>query len=178
MKQKKKTQPNQITTNNNMAMLKLNTPVRDSVTGLKGRLTHMMVSLGGNTGYLFQPTALNVETGHPVEAIYVTLQRIEKGVLDVDFEIPFEILGTKVEDEASGFKGTVTSLIIHTNKCVHAAVQAPGTNPKTGAAYDPVDFDIRRLKGKAIPVLDEEELKESEKERPSPIQMPKGLRNY
>jgi len=154
-------------------MFKLNTSVTDKATGIKGRLTHKHVSLSGNESYIFQPKGLNPETLQPLKPEYIAASRIDGGTLEEDL-MPRQILGTEVEDEASGFKGMAIGLTEHTNGCVHVLVQPKGTIPKTGEMIDPADFDIRRLKGKAIPKMTQKAKDESRRTTPSPAGLPMG----
>jgi len=151
-----------------MKLLKLGTIVRDMATRLYGMLTHVQIAKDGSEFYNFQPKGLNLEDGTPVKGIWVTHDRICDGKR-VDVDMPMELLGTVVEDLASGYKGTVTSLTLHIDGCIHALVQASGRSKKTGNAVESCDFDIRRLKGKKVPVFTEPELKKSILDRPSPI---------
>jgi hypothetical protein len=151
-------------------MLKLGTEVKDRASGLKGMLTHMVVAGDGSTTYLFQPKGLT-ENGGPVDKFFLDESRIEGGV---EVEEPYlyrDILGTQVEDMASGYKGTAIELTLHVNGCVHIGVQAAG-KAKNGGRVLAYDFDVKQLKGKAIKPLSEAELVKEKKERPSPIEMP------
>jgi hypothetical protein len=153
-------------------MLKLNTEVRDTSTGQWGRLTHLQVRLGGNVHYLFQPRGLNRKTGQPLEASWIGHARI-KGAIEESRDLPFDVLGTKAEDEASGFKGTVEAITLHTNGCVHLLIQPGGSQPESGAAIEPCDFDIRRLVGPKIPKFTEAARRADEAAKPSPAPFPK-----
>lgn len=156
---------------------RLNTPVKDSVTGTKGRLVGQYINLGGNEYYTLQPTGLNTETGMPLEVEYISPARVVGGVRDYAAEknIPVQVLGQQATDEASGFSGMITSLIRHVNGCVHAHVQA-STRIKGGKLVDPVDFDLRRLVGPNIPKFTEEEIQQDIKKRPSPTGAAYGMR--
>jgi len=148
-------------------MFKLGTLVKDSATGLKGMLTHLQVEMDGLMHYLFQPKGLNPENGHPVPKLWLVDSRIENGEL-THVQLPTEVLGTEVEDIASGFKGTAISLVLHVSGCVHVNVQPKGVLAKTGGPIEPMDFDIRRLKGNRIPKLTEEAREKDQKKKPSP----------
>ena len=152
-------------------MKKLGTIVRDSVTGLKGMLTHIQTEMSGDQFYVFQPEGLDKKTLLPLDQMWVVEDRIEDGE---DIEMPdhinekMDVLGTEVEDKASGFKGIAIAAIYHMNGCLHIDVQPKGTNPDTGKIIERVNFDIRRLKGKFIEEETEEEVKYSEVKFPSP----------
>jgi hypothetical protein len=150
-----------------MQVLKLGTMVTDKISDVKGMLTHLVISIGGDKEYLFQPQALNPETGKPVDQILVQEARIEDGEL-IDLDIPEFLLGKKAEDRATGFKGRIVSLIHHINGCWHAQIKPKGLNPKTNNTYETCEFDLRRLFGKHIPELTEEEYEKSLIETPSP----------
>lgn len=157
-------------------MIELGSMVTEKATGVKGMLTHMQVEINNNRLYLFQPQGINPETGHPVKKIWVVEERLEGGIRIPEPDLPLNVLGTEVTDMATGFTGTAVSLCLHISGCVHIDVQPSGTLAKTGAAIEACDFDIRRLKGNAIPVLTKEEIRVSQKEKPSPIDVPKIIR--
>lgn len=152
-------------------MIKLNTDVKDTATGLKGRLTHMLIEHGGTTYYLFQPRGLTTKTREPLDGFWITPQRVKGGVEIPTPELPTEVLGTEVTDDASGFKGIAIGLKLHVNGCVHLDVQAPGLTAE-GERIKAQDFDIRRLSGKAIKKMTEQEQAESERKHPSPAYCP------
>lgn len=154
-------------------MFVLGTKVKDTVTGLKGRLEHLIIRGDGSRMYTFQPGSLDPETGNPVERIFITPDRI-KGLEEPDPAMPLEILGTEAEDPVTGFKGTVTSLVVHLNGCVHASLQPKGMAPKGDIPRQAQEFDIRILKGPNIPWLTPTQVKASQKANPSPIPLPKG----
>lgn len=83
-------------------------------------------------------------------------------------DIPFEILGSHVTDEASGFNGMAISFVRHRNGCFHVEIQPYGALPKTNSPVVAREFDIRGCVGEQIPVLTEAEVKESERRTPSP----------
>ena len=155
-------------------MFKLGTIVSDSVTGLTGMLTHLGVE-GESRIYLFQPRGLNPKTQEPVSELWIAPDRVVDGI-----EVPvtpqlaeaLQVLGTEVEDHASGFKGIAVAAVLHISGCVHLAVQPPGVLPETGTAIRRQDFDIRRLKGEAIKVMSEAERERDQVERPSPKPFP------
>lgn len=151
-------------------MKKLGTIVTDGVTGLKGMLTHLQTEMNGDEFYAFQPKGLDKKTLLPLDSIWLVENRIEGGQ---DVEMPIhiveqidDILGTEVEDKASGFGGTAICSTYHLNGCLHFDIQPKGTNPETGKIIDRVNFDVRRLRGPLIKQEENEE--ESKKTNPSP----------
>jgi hypothetical protein len=150
-------------------MLKLGTPVKDTATGLKGMLVNMQIQLGGNRFYNFQPHGLNPTDGQPIKRIWVTEARVVGGVLIPETDLPVNVLGTHVEDEASGFNGTAVAMTLHISGCVHISVQPNGTQQENGSPIEDTDFDIRRLKGKAVPKFTEQEREADQRRRPSPL---------
>ena len=148
-------------------LLKLGVPVKDKASGLSGQLTHVQTD-GKVEFYLFQPKGLNPETGSPVDAHWLTADRIKDGQL-THVTLPLEMIGTYATDTASGFRGIVTYLELHINGCVHAILQPKGTVKKTGNMIKQENFDIRRLKGVKVPkIKSEKELRKSLKKHPSP----------
>lgn len=130
-----------------MKIFKLGTIVQDSITGNKGMLTHLQRETGGELFYLFQPRGLSPKTGEPVDNYFITSARILGGEV---IEAPYlgeDIIGTSVEDDATGFKGIASASILHINGCLHIEIQPTGTVKETGARIKPHEFDIRRLKG-------------------------------
>lgn len=154
------------------SIFKLGSVVRDKATGATGTLTHVCIGLDYRVQYAFQPKGLNPETGQPIRGIWITSSRIvsiSKPPEASKVPLPVHVLGTKVEDKASGFNGMAISLTLHTNGCVHVEVQPSGYNRSTNATIDPCEFDIRRLTGPAIKKMSDEELEEDQKARPSPM---------
>lgn len=149
-------------------MFELNKMVTDKVTGIKGMLTHVQFYGDGIVHYIFQPGALNPETGAPVTRHWLIPGRIEGGVKVSVPKIPVKAFGTEAKDKCTGFKGKVISFIIHPDGCLHVELQPEGVVVKTGSKREAVEFDIRRLEGEALTPLSEEEYKKSIKERPSP----------
>lgn len=154
-------------------MIKLGTVVQDSFTGATGMLVLCQIDSNNGELYFFQPKGLNPKNGQPIDAQWITKDRIKNGVEDKSVDIPFSVLGTFAEDKASGFKGIIAALTIHLNGCVHAVIQPKGVIKETGAKIDEVSFDIRRLQGKQIKALNDEELEISKKKNPSPISFKK-----
>jgi hypothetical protein len=154
--------------------IKLGTIVKDEATGLEGMLTHLQVEMDLRQFYAFQPRGLSPEDGKPLRSLWLIESRLGGKLAHVGTELPIEVLGTEVKDAASGFSGMAINLCQHISGCVHVGVQCKGTHAKTGAPVGEVDFDIRRLEGKAIKVLSEEERDADQKANPSPV----GIESY
>lgn len=155
-------------------MFKLGTMVKDSVTGLKGMLTHAQYE-GGNYNYAFQPHGLNPKTQEPVDGMWIAPDRVSGGVeisVPSQFDDAISVLGSEVEDQGSGFKGIAVAAILHISGCVHIDIQPSGVVKETGETIKRHNFDIRRLKGKAIKALSEAERERDQVQRPSPAAMP------
>jgi hypothetical protein len=148
-------------------MIKLGSQVTDSATGIEGMVTHLQIEMNMSEYYQFQPKGLNPKSGQPVDRMWLVEERLIGGEVVEDQELPTHVLGTIVEDEASGFTGMAVSLVFHINGCAHFNVQASGLQD-TGAPIETCNFDIRRLKGEAIKLMTVEELKVDEKKNPSP----------
>lgn len=146
----------------------LNTDVTDSATGLLGRLIHLQLELGDIRFYNFQPRGLNPKDGQPVGRFWLVPSRILNAAPEIEREIPVEVLGTDVTDDASGFTGTATALTLHPSGCVHISVQPRGSLAETGGRIEVCDFDIRRVSGPAIPKLTEPQRAQAERTNPSP----------
>jgi hypothetical protein len=151
-------------------MLKFGVPVVDKFTGLKGMITHLQVNSNRSEWYIFQPRGINPQNGKPVDNIWLSGDRLV-GADDIPYppDLPWDILGTEVEDVASGFKGIVTSITLHISGCVHANVQPKGIHKKTGQVVEGCDFDVRRLKGKSVKPMSEKKREKDQRIRPSPI---------
>jgi hypothetical protein len=145
--------------------------VTEKASETRGMLTHFALEPEGGRHYLFQPHGLNPETGLPISSFWITESRIVGGT-KITVDLPTEVLGTQVEDKASGYKGLALDMVYHINGCVHFNVKPKGTIAKTGATIAAQEFDIRRLKGEAIPELSKEEIKKSQEEKPSPMESP------
>jgi hypothetical protein len=114
---------NQPTTQN--IMIKLGSKVTDIATGLKGMVTNLQIEMDGQRFVRFQPRSLNPETGEPVKGMWVVEARLKGGEIVEEPELPRGVLGTEVEDEATGFCGIATSICLHISGCVHVSVQPP-----------------------------------------------------
>lgn len=151
-----------------MLLLKTGQLVGDKVTKTKGMLTHIMINMDLQASYIYQPHGLNPETKQPVDKIFIEKSRIINGV-EEEVDVPVQLLGTIAEDTASGFKGMIVGLVYHLDGCVHAEIKPEGVLESTGATIASCEFDLRRLKGKAINQLKNQEKKEDKKEIPSPM---------
>lgn len=150
-------------------MYKLGEMVTDSATGLKGMITHLQVEMDSNRWYRFQPRGLNPETGLPVDGMWITHNRVIGGTeVPDDDRFPFQVLGTEVEDIATGFKGTAVNFVLHSSGCIHISIQPKGALAKTGAPTLQQDFDILRVRGKALKVLPTKEVEKQKRDKPSP----------
>ncbi|MEY2512023.1 MAG: hypothetical protein QOE26_2786 [Verrucomicrobiota bacterium] len=149
-------------------MIKLGSIVKDTASGLTGMLTHLQVEMNGNRYMLFQPHGLNPQTGQPVKVMWGVETRFQGGERVEEPKLPLEVLGTEVEDLASGFKGIATGCCLHITGCVHITVQPQGKLTETGGAVDPVEFDMRRLAGPAIKAMSEKARERDQQRKPSP----------
>ena len=150
-----------------MKVLKLGQIVHDIITGMDGSLTHMMVYIGGNIEYVFQPRSLNSTTNLPSKKMWMPKERLQRGE-EIEIDIPFHILGTEVEDEVTGFKGKIVHLVYHLDNCLHVDVKPSGLNSQ-GEPHDSAEFDIRRVKG---PAITEAKQKQVEEAPDSPTEYP------
>jgi len=150
-------------------MIKLGSIVTDTPTGLTGMATLLQIEMDGSRALHLQPRGLNPETGKPVDGFWVVESRLKGGDIVDEPDLPLDLLGTEVEDLASGYKGTAISIMLHLSGCVHVNVQAKGSLSKTGEAIHTANFDIRRLKGKAIKTMSEKEKEQDKKDKPSPM---------
>lgn len=152
-----------------LRVIKLGTVCTDKATKLKGTVTHWLCNMGKRIDYLFQPEGLNPEDGQPVKKIILEEERL--GVSPEYFEeveIPFEILGTHVTSKASGFSGMAVEFVRHINGCFHVVIQPSGVLNKTNSPVLKTDFDLRECTGDMITKMDEEQLKTSKENTPSP----------
>jgi hypothetical protein len=148
--------------------LKLGTVCKDRGTGLTGTLTHWVLDMDKSVQYVFQPKGLD-SNGQPLDHLLLSVARLF--VNESDFEevdVPFEILGTEVADDASGFTGMAVDFIYHINGCFHVAIQPQGVVERTKAPIRKCEFDLRRCSGEKIIKLTEPELAESIERKPSP----------
>lgn len=150
-------------------VIKLGTECFDKATELQGTVTHWTLSMGGNINYFFQPRALD-ESGQPVDHLFLEEQRLSVKSGDwEEVEVPlFNLLGTIVEDKASGFKGMAVAFLRHINGCFHVFIQPSGLNEKTHSPIQKRDFDVRSCTSPLIEELSPEKLEESKKKTPSP----------
>ena len=149
-------------------MIKLGSTATDTATGLKGMVTLMQVDLDRHLYYAFQPRQLNPETGEPVDSYWLVEERLKGFDSTPDVPMPLEVLGTEVEDTATGFKGTAVDLALHISGCVHVTIQPKGVQARSGERIKGQSFDIRRCKGKAIKPMAEQEREQDQRAKPSP----------
>lgn len=148
-------------------MLKLGTIVVETATQRKGMLTHLNIMSDGSKQYCFQPHGLSEKRRIPLDAMWVTADRIQDGIEIPEMDLPTEIFGSEVTDDASGFTGKAVGLQVHINGCVHVWIQSSEAN-ESGNLIPEMNFDIRRLSGEKIKQMTEEELELSHKTKPSP----------
>ena len=149
-------------------MIKLGSQVSETATGLPGMVTHLQIEMNQQRYLLFQPRGLNPETGMPVKSMWVVESRVTGGEIVDEPNLPVQVLGTEVEDTASGYCGVATAICLHISGCVHVTVQPKGKLEKTGAVVEACDFDIRRLKGDASKPMTETERAADQAQKPSP----------
>lgn len=77
------------------------------------------------------------------------------------------MLGTLVQDKATSFRGIAINLLLHLNGCVHVVVKPKG-KLQNNESIASGNFDLRRLKGSAIPKLSKKQLQDSKLEEPGP----------
>lgn len=155
-----------------LRMIKLTTPCREKASDLKGAVTHAIIKMDKSVNYLFQPRGTNPDDGQPVERMFVGPERLIVSEKDYeDVEIPFEILGTEVADKASGFKGMAVEFVRYTHGCFHVLIQPKGTLKKTNSPVKHAEFDLRQCEGPMIKKLNDAELTESRKKKPSPTNL-------
>ena len=148
-------------------MIKLGGIVTDSATGATGMAVARQIELDRSVNVLLQPKGLNPKNGEPVKGVYVVEQRLTGGEQEVGVDYPYHILGTDVEDTATGYKGMAIALIVHISGCVHLLIQAKGRN-EDGGPIHPQNFDIRRCAGPAIAPMTVAEVEQDKKVHPSP----------
>lgn len=150
--------------------IKLGTKCSDKATGQFGSLTHMLFNLDHHVAYVFQPHGLNPENGQPIKRFRIEEARLANVIKSdyTELDVPVEILGTEVEDSASGFKGTAIAFVQHPSGCFHVEIQPRGVVKSTNTQIASAEFDLRRCIGKKIPKLDPVELEKSVANKPSP----------
>lgn len=152
-------------------ILKLGQIVTDKFTQTSGMLMCFNTDTMGNELYLFQPKIISPKTLAPVGTFWLTEDRLGK-VEKEEVELPTELLGTLVVDEATGFKGSAMDITYHLNGCVHVSIKASGIVPETGHTIDTYEADFRRLSGEFVPKMTEIEKKADRIKKPSPIFTP------
>lgn len=152
----------------------LNVPVTDKFTNQLGILSLVILRSDGSLHYGFSPARLHEKKGVPASIDWITSDRVQAveghdlTLEDLGDEMWEKVLGTIVTDTNTGFTGVAVELVKYINGCVHFNIQAEGLNEKSERV--PLqNFDIRQLKGDAIPKKTAEEVKESKKTHPSPI---------
>jgi len=151
-----------------VSIIPLRTFATDSATSIKGYLAHLIIRGDGSQVYGFQPNGLNPTNGQPRAVLWLTADRVTKHAPRIMEEIPMEVIGSVVEDIASGFKGVAVDIVMHTTGCIHINVQPSDKIKDSGEPVEAKELDIRRLKGTKIPVLSEKEIAADIKKKPSP----------
>lgn len=141
----------------------MNSTVEDLATGFKGIITMMQIDMDNAILYLVQPKGLK-PSGEVKDAKWLVGGRL-LGKETEEKEVPMEILKTEVKDKITGFKGIATSIVYHVSGCIHVQFASKETKETPSQSYD---FSILRLEGKAIKKMNEPEIKEEMKKRPSP----------
>ena len=159
-----------------ITVLKLGTFNTDTATGLKGMITHWQYGLDGFVRYLLQPKALNPETGLPVDKINLEKERFKDQSQIENIEVPVEILGSQVTDNASGLTGTAIAFVRHNTGCFHVVIQPAGVIKKTNQCIDRTDVALTQCSGPKIKVMTAAQTKTEETKRPSPG--PAKFRNW
>lgn len=156
--------------NMRLRTIKLGTLCVDRATQCEGMITHWQINTDQAIDYIFQPHGLNPEDGQPIKKVIVDRERLTVSESDFEYvDIPFDILGSRVTDKASGFTGMAVGFTRHINGCFHVIIQPSGRVAKTNAVVQRADFDLRICEGEKIPKLTPEEKRESERKSPSPI---------
>lgn len=127
-------------------MVKLGTPVKDSVTEVEGEIEFAVISSSSEIYYYFRPKGMQ-SNGKLYDSIMVTEARLTN-IKTIDTEVPMEIMLKTVTDRNSGYKGKVISLVVHQNGCIHAVVQAKAN--KDGTIPDNIERSILCLSGSCI----------------------------
>lgn len=159
-------------------MFKLGGMVTDTASDMKGMITLMEIGMDFTHTYCFQPKGLDKETREPIKMHWIVPTRIKGGeVIPLPSDLPLHILGTQVEDTATGFKGTAIGLVLFMSGCIHVNIQPQGERDKNGGMVRCHDFDIRRLTGPAIKKMTDDQKEKDKKEKPSPMEIPSRERS-
>jgi hypothetical protein len=151
-----------------LKVIKLGTLTTDRATALEGTVTHWICNMEKRIDYLFQPRGLDKE-GQPVKKIHLEAARLNVKESDYEkVEIPFEVLGSVVANNASGFSGMAVEFVKHLSGCLHVIIQPSGTLSNSACPIRACEFDLRECTGDMIPKLTEQERKVTEVQNPSP----------
>lgn len=150
-------------------VVKIRTICKDNASGVKGMITHVVIGMDRSVKYIFSPEGLT-EAGEPLKPKYLEANRLDTKEFE-NLEVPLEILGSQVTDDASGFTGMATDLWMHPNGCFHIMIQ-PSGKAKDGELIKSHDFDIRQCSGVMIQKIPEPVKEASRKDRPSPAAIP------
>lgn len=148
----------------------LGTVCTDIATQIEGTITHWLYNMSGEVTYVLQPRGSNLKTGLPVARIHLELARLKVSPEAFEeVEIPYEVLGSEVEDKATGFKGMAVAFVRYIDGCFHIVIQPEGLLGENNSLFPKAEFSFQGCKGAKIPVLSPEEKKKVDKETPSPI---------
>lgn len=148
-------------------IIKPATLATDKATGLKGRIFHLHVALGGGQSYGFKVSGVHPESGALHSTQWLPAERFT-ATEHTEAEIPIEVLGSIAEETLTGMKGMVTGLTLHPNGCLHLTIQRKG-KLKSGHPMPPYDADMRECIGPAITKLSASAKAKSKEEKPSPM---------
>src|SRR5947209_2604866 len=87
-------------------MFKLGGLVTDIASDMKGMITLLEIGMDYTLVYCFQPKGLDKETKEPIKMTWIVPTRVKGGEVVPIPDVPLELLGTQVEDTATGFNGT------------------------------------------------------------------------
>ena len=133
-----------------MQFLKPGTRCVDRATKLEGALIDVLINMGGDIMYLFQPTRLT-KSGEPAKKTYVPKVRLDHSKHDnVTVAVPFAILGTQVTAQSSGFTGMAYALVLDSNQSWHVGIQPEGVSEIDGEAISPLHICLGDCEGDAV----------------------------
>lgn len=150
---------------------KMNSAVKDTVSGFKGIVTMMQIDIDHSILYLIQPNGVKSSGEINDSKWFVGGRLVGKEMEEKD--IPMEILKTQVRDKITGFKGIATSLVYHVTGCLHVQFASKETKKVPSQTYD---FSILRCEGEAIKKMDEGEVEKELKDKPSPSEFCSSFR--
>lgn len=147
---------------------KLGIPNMDLFSSVAGSAVFASIRGDGSQTVWFQPRGEGDEkTGELPDCYNLDPARLKDQTME-EVEIPDDVIGTEAEDEVTGFRGTISRIIVHQTGCVHLEIQPAGALPN-GALKPAYNFSILRLMGKALPKKTKAEVKKEKKTKPSPF---------